>query len=99
MDIPLQNNPNSKPTNQNTRHGRMLDGNKATSSTAAMVLVMILIGFSGSMSVVGPRVASQRSVPDQDVALVISLLSLWSKICSGIGSAIVVVIWSDQMPK
>jgi hypothetical protein len=79
--------------------GIMLDGNKATTSTAAMVMAMILIGFGGSMSVVGSRVASQASVPHQDVALVISLLSLWSKIGSAIGSAIVVVIWSDQMPK
>ncbi|OQD90481.1 hypothetical protein PENANT_c001G08146 [Penicillium antarcticum] len=77
----------------------MLDGKRATSSTAAMVLSMMLIGFGGSMSVVGSRVASQASVPHQDVALVISLLSLWSKIGSAIGSAIVVVIWSYQMPK
>ncbi|CAG8059727.1 unnamed protein product [Penicillium salamii] len=79
--------------------GIMLDGNKATSNTAAMVMSMILIGFGGSMSVVGSRVASQASVPHQDVALVISLLSLWSKIGSAIGAAIVAVIWADQMPK
>jgi hypothetical protein len=79
--------------------GIMLDGNKATSSTAAMVLAMILIGFGGSMSVVGSRAASQESVPHQDAALVIPLLSLWSKIGNAIGSAIVAAIWSDQMPK
>lgn len=50
------------------------------------------------MSVVGSRVASQAAVPHQDVALAISLLSLWSKIGSAIGSAIVAVIWAAQMP-
>ena len=79
--------------------GIMLNGDMATNNTAALVLSLILVGFGGSMSVVGSRVASQASVPHQDVALVISLLSLWSKVGSAIGSAIVVVIWSNQMPK
>ncbi|KAB8274710.1 hypothetical protein BDV30DRAFT_225628 [Aspergillus minisclerotigenes] len=79
--------------------GIMLDGSMATANTGAMVMAMILVGFGGSMSVVGSRVASQASVPHQDVALAISLLSLWSKIGRAIGSAIVAVIWADQMPK
>ncbi|KAE8416794.1 hypothetical protein BDV36DRAFT_284314 [Aspergillus pseudocaelatus] len=79
--------------------GIMLDGDMATANTGAMVMAMILIGFGGSMSVVGSRVASQASVPHQDVALAISLLALWSKIGRAIGSAIVAVIWADQMPK
>lgn len=79
--------------------GIMLDSNKATSNIAAMVISMILVGLGGSISVVGSRVASQASVPHQDVALVIALLSLWSKIGSAIGSATVAVIWADQMPK
>lgn len=79
--------------------GILLDGRHASISTAAMVISQILIGAGGAMSVVGSRVASQASVPHQDVALTISLLSLWSKIGSAIGSAIVAVIWSSQMPK
>ncbi|PYI20418.1 MFS general substrate transporter [Aspergillus violaceofuscus CBS 115571] len=79
--------------------GLLLDGHRATANTAAMILSMILIGFGGSMSVVGSRVASQASVPHQDVALAISLLSLWSKIGSAIGSAVVAVIWAAQMPR
>ncbi|KAH8803311.1 putative siderophore iron transporter [Xylogone sp. PMI_703] len=79
--------------------GIMLEGNKATESTGALVMALILIGFGGSMSVVGSRVASQASVPHQDVALAISLLSLWSNVGGAIGSAIVAVIWSSQMPK
>lgn len=78
--------------------GILLTGKKATNDTGAMVMAMILIGAGGAMSVVGSRVASQASVPHQDVALAISLLSLWSKIGSAIGSAIVAVIWSSQMP-
>ncbi|KAF7597170.1 hypothetical protein BBP40_009509 [Aspergillus hancockii] len=79
--------------------GIMLDGKKATANTGAMVMAMILIGLGGSMSVVGSRVASQASVPQQDVALAISLLALWSKIGSATGAAIVAVIWAEQMPK
>ncbi|KAE8155087.1 MFS general substrate transporter [Aspergillus avenaceus] len=79
--------------------GIMLDGNQATAHTGAMVMAMILIGVGGSMSVVGSRVASQASVPHQDVALAISMLSLWSKIGRAIGSAVVAVIWAQQMPR
>ncbi|KAF6829221.1 siderophore iron transporter [Colletotrichum musicola] len=79
--------------------GIMLDGPRATISTAPMVLSLVMIGCGGAFSVVGSRVASQASVPHQDVALAIALLSLWSKIGSSIGSAIVAVIWADKMPK
>lgn len=78
--------------------GILLNGRKATISAGAMVMSMILVGAGGAFSVVGSRVASQASVPHQDVALAISMLSLWSKIGSAIGSAIVAVIWSSQMP-
>lgn len=77
----------------------MLDGTKATTSTPAMVLSMILVGAGGALSVVGSRVAAQASVPHDDVALAISLLSLWSKIGSAIGSAVVAVIWASEMPR
>ncbi|KAJ6441126.1 putative siderophore iron protein [Purpureocillium lavendulum] len=79
--------------------GIMLDGGRATIDTSAMVISMILVGCGGAFSVVGSRVASQASVPHQDVALAIAMLSLWSKIGSAIGSAIVAVIWSHQMPR
>ncbi|GJN71342.1 hypothetical protein PLIIFM63780_006327 [Purpureocillium lilacinum] len=79
--------------------GILLDGRRATIDTAAMVISMILVGCGGAFSVVGSRVASQASVPHQDVALAIAMLSLWSKIGSAIGSAIVAVIWSYQMPR
>ncbi|KAH8879809.1 MFS general substrate transporter [Thozetella sp. PMI_491] len=79
--------------------GLLLDGKRATQSTAPMVISLVMIGCGGAMSVVGSRVASEASVPHQDVALAISLLSLWSKIGGAIGSAIVAVIWSSKMPQ
>lgn len=78
--------------------GILLDGHHATISTGALVASSILIGGGGSFSAVGSRVASQACVPHQDVALVISLLSLWTAVGRAIGGAIVAVIWSSQMP-
>jgi hypothetical protein len=63
-----------------------------------MVISLIMVGAGGAFSVVGSRVASQAAGPHQDVALAISLLALWSKIGSAIGSAFVAVTWSSQMP-
>ncbi|KHN98027.1 Major facilitator superfamily domain, general substrate transporter [Metarhizium album ARSEF 1941] len=79
--------------------GIMLNGHKATVSTGALVMTQLLIGGGGSMAVVGTRVASQASVPHQDVALTISLLALWSRVGMAIGSAIASVVWANQMPK
>lgn len=78
--------------------GILLDGGRATSSTAALVLAQIIVGAGGAFSVVGSQVASQASVPHQDVALVIALLSLWSTIGGSIGAAIAAVIWDTKMP-
>jgi hypothetical protein len=79
--------------------GIMLSGHRATNNIVAMTFTQILVGAGGAFSVVGSRVASQPSVPHQDMALTISLLALWSKIGSSIGSAIAVVIWSKYMPR
>ncbi|CCH46046.1 Siderophore iron transporter [Wickerhamomyces ciferrii] len=67
-------------------------------STAALVWTQLLIGIGGACSVVGSNVASQASVPHQDTALVISLLSQWSSIGHAIGSAIASAIWQGKMP-
>lgn len=66
--------------------------------TARLVMSPLLIGAGGAFSVVASRVASQASVPHQDVALVISVLSLWSKIGTSIGSAVAASVWADMMP-
>lgn len=67
-------------------------------STAALVWEQLLIGIGGACSVVGSQVASQASVPHQDTALVIALLSQWSSIGYAIGSAIAGAIWTGKMP-
>jgi len=73
--------------------------NEATSDTASIIASQILIGGGGAFSVVGSRVASQASVPHQDLALVVALLSLWTKVGSSIGAAIAALIWTDYAPK
>lgn len=78
--------------------GILVRNKGARASTVALVWVQLLIGMGGAFSVVGSRVASQASVPHQDLTLVIGLLQLWSKIGSGIGSAIAAPIWTSKMP-
>jgi MFS family permease len=67
-------------------------------NTASIVWPQILIGIGGACSVVGSQVASQASVPHQDMALVIALLSQWSSIGNAIGSAVAGAIWQTKMP-
>lgn len=76
----------------------MLDGRRATNNIVAMAFTQVLVGMGGAFSVVGSRVATQASVPHQDMGLTISLLALWSRIGSSIGSAIAAVIWAKYMP-
>lgn len=54
--------------------------------------------MGAAFSVIGSQVASQASVPHQDVALVISLLLLWSNIGYAVGAAIGVQVWGKFMP-
>jgi MFS family permease len=68
----------------------------STQSTAALVISQIFLGL-GAFSVIGARVGSQASVPHEDLASVIALLSLWSTIGSSIGSTIASSIWTAQM--
>ena len=66
----------------------------ACPSIAELVWTQILIGMGGAFSVVGSRVASQASVPHQDLATVIALLSLWTQLGSAIGGAIAAGVWT-----
>ncbi|GAA5833835.1 hypothetical protein JCM11251_005981 [Rhodosporidiobolus azoricus] len=79
-------------------YGLLVDKN-GVHDTARLVSAQVLTGIGGSFAVVGSQVGSQASVPHQDVALAISLLSLWSKIGSGIGEAIAYSVWSNNMPR
>ncbi|GAA6008034.1 uncharacterized protein JCM10292_000719 [Rhodotorula paludigena] len=65
---------------------------------AALVWTQILIALGGAFSVVGSRVASQASVPHADLATVIALLALFSRIGSAMGSAIAAAVWTGKMP-
>lgn len=56
---------------------------------------MLVQGVGGSASVIASQVSSQASVPHQDVALVISLITLWTAVGGGIGSAIAAAIWNN----
>lgn len=68
-------------------------------STAALVLSQILNAAGGACSVVGTRVASQASVPHQDLASIIAQLSLWTKLGSSVGSAIASAMYTNTYTK
>ncbi|TKW57478.1 Siderophore iron transporter 3 [Colletotrichum tanaceti] len=74
--------------------GIMMDGPRATVSTAAMVLSLVMMGCGGAFL----RGRVPRGLAG-DVALAIALLSLWSRIGSSVGSAVAAVIWADRMPR
>ncbi|WWC65484.1 uncharacterized protein I303_108102 [Kwoniella dejecticola CBS 10117] len=74
----------------------VLAGSKDTVNNAVFALIPVLIGF-GSWSTVGIRVASQGSVPHQDLGQVIANLALWTRIGGAIGSAIASTTWQTHM--
>ncbi|KAL5633959.1 hypothetical protein ACGC1H_005971 [Rhizoctonia solani] len=78
--------------------GLMVAANGAIAPTVQLVWTQILIGIGGAFSVVGSRVGSQASVPHEDLASVIALLSLWSSLGSSVGSATATAIWTSNMP-
>ncbi|TPX12767.1 uncharacterized protein E0L32_000944 [Thyridium curvatum] len=64
--------------------------------TARLVIAQLTFCL-GSFNVVGARVGSQASVPHEDMASVISLLTLWSTLGSSIGSAVSSAFWTSEM--
>lgn len=71
-------------------NGRMVQ------DTARLVVAQLLFCL-GSFNVVGVRVGSQASVPHEDMASIIALLTLWSTLGSSVGSAVSSAIWTNQM--
>ncbi|KAL1689797.1 hypothetical protein GGG16DRAFT_93155 [Schizophyllum commune] len=67
-------------------------------STVVLVMAQVISCLGGSFSVVGSQVAVQASVPHQDMALAAAILSLWTGIGGGIGSAISASVWNDNVP-
>ncbi|KAJ7575104.1 major facilitator superfamily domain-containing protein [Mycena floridula] len=69
------------------------------SSDAVLVSSRIIMSMGGSFSVIGSQVATQASVPHQDMALAMSLLALLTSLGGGIGSAIAAAIWNQRLPQ
>ncbi|KAL4727858.1 hypothetical protein ACLX1H_004548 [Fusarium chlamydosporum] len=67
-----------------------------TQGTARLVAAQLIFCLS-SLNVVGARVGVQASVPHDDVASLISIITLWSTLGSSIGSAVATSIWTEQM--
>ncbi|CAI6059166.1 unnamed protein product [Clonostachys chloroleuca] len=67
-----------------------------TQDTARLVAAQLIFCLS-SLNVVGARVGVQASVPHDDVASIISIITLWSTLGSSIGSAVASSIWTEQM--
>ncbi|GAA6031357.1 hypothetical protein JCM8097_005620 [Rhodosporidiobolus ruineniae] len=78
-------------------YGLLVDKN-GVHDTARLVSSQVLTGIGGSFSVIGSQISSQACVPHQDVALAISVLSLWTGIGGSIGTAIAGAWWERVMP-
>lgn len=73
--------------------------NVGTNQKGRLIVAQFLVGAGGAMSVVASQIAVQASVPHQDVALVISLLGLWTAIGAGVGSAVSAAHWQANLPE
>lgn len=63
------------------------------------IMSRILISVGGGCSVITSQVASQISVPHQDMGIAIAILGLWTAVGGGVGSAISGSVWSDRLPR
>jgi MFS family permease len=77
----------------------LVQGNGNMTQDTARLVASQLIFCLSSLNVVGARVGVQASVPHEDVASIISIISLWSTLGSSIGSAVASAIWTNQMLK
>ncbi|RMJ17491.1 hypothetical protein CDV36_002846 [Fusarium kuroshium] len=78
-------------------YGLLVKPNGSMIQDTARLVLAQLIFCLGSFNVVGVRVGSQASVPHEDMATMISLLTLWSTLGSSIGSAVSSAIWTNEM--
>ncbi|WWC85163.1 uncharacterized protein L201_000020 [Kwoniella dendrophila CBS 6074] len=67
-------------------------------SNAVVVSSRVMISLGGAISVISSQVASQASVPHNDLALAASILALWTSIGGAIGSAIAASVWNRRVP-
>lgn len=82
---------------------------------ALLVTARVITSVGGAISVISSQVASQgvsweirtsldrktdiQSVPHQDLAIAISVLSLWTNIGGAISQAISASVWTDKLPQ
>lgn len=59
---------------------------------------LIITSLGDAANVMGTQLAAQAAVPHQDMAATISVLSLYSSIGAGIGTAITAAVWSSKLP-
>jgi hypothetical protein len=78
-------------------YGLLVKSNGSMVQDTARLVVAQLVFCLGSFNIVGARVGSQASVPHEDMASIISLLSLWSTLGSSVGSAVSSAIWTNEM--
>ncbi|TEA18332.1 Siderophore iron transporter 3 [Colletotrichum sidae] len=78
-------------------YGLLVQSNGNMVQDTARLVVAQLLYCLGSFNVVGARVGSQASVPHEDMATVIALLTLWSTLGSSVGSAVSSAIWTNEM--
>ncbi|EJD54788.1 MFS general substrate transporter [Auricularia subglabra TFB-10046 SS5] len=71
-------------------------GDKA--STSALIAGTAIAGLGGAGIVLGTPVATQASVPHNDLASVIALLNTFTVIGGSIGSAVAGAVWTNTMP-
>ncbi|KAF7557405.1 hypothetical protein G7Z17_g664 [Cylindrodendrum hubeiense] len=80
-----------------TGYGLLVSSSGDMVQDTARLVVAQLVFCLGSFNIVGARVGSQASVPHEDMASIIALLSLWSTLGSSVGSAVSSAIWTNEM--
>ncbi|KAF0317888.1 hypothetical protein GQ607_014912 [Colletotrichum asianum] len=78
-------------------YGLLVQPNGNMVQDTARLVVAQLLYCLGSFNVVGARVGSQASVPHEDMATIIAVLTLWSTLGSSVGSAVSSAIWTSEM--
>lgn len=67
-------------------------------STVLLVFRQLVIALGSSASVLGTLVATQASVPHQDLAQILAQLSLWTELGGSVGSAVSAAVWTSTLP-
>ncbi|GAA5924043.1 uncharacterized protein JCM15063_005532 [Sporobolomyces koalae] len=77
-------------------YGLLVDKN-GVHNYGRLIMSQFLSGSGSAFSSLGSQVATQASVPHQDLALVCSLLLLWTSVGGAIGEAVAGQYWGSHM--